>query len=374
MSDPAQSRAREDLRATVRSLLSQPLLRRAADPEGYERARRTLEPVQRWFSQTTGWAVVHDRPAALVRLMKTGSSDATRPASEEFTRRHYVLTCMLLAELVRAGRQTTLQRLAEHLRDATGAEPAIDTYDPKLLLERRMFIHVVRWLEQDVGVLRGRDRGAAGETRYLQTADQGDALYDVDDRALSVLLACPRSPSMVDGPADLDEPPPIETDDALRQRRARRVWRRLLDDPVVYFDDLAPDEHDWLIRSLRRVTERLDELGLLLERRAEGVAVIDPTAELSDQPFPRANSTHAHAALLIAEWLSDARGAPLAEVRARVDGWRAAPVGARWKQETARETARGALRMLRRFDLVTIDGDRVRARPAIARFRAEEPT
>ncbi|MCA9541892.1 MAG: TIGR02678 family protein, partial [Myxococcales bacterium] len=269
--------AEADLRASVRTLLASPLLRRAAAPDAYERVRRNLAPVEAWFAQTTGWSVVHDRPSGLIRVLKiTDRSDATRSPVPEFTRRHYAIACLLLAELDRAGRQTTLRWLAEQLAEATRAEPTIEDYDATQIGERRAFVHVVRWLVDGVGVLRGRDPAGAGETRYLQTERGSDALYDVDDRVLALLLAAPRSPSALASPAELAEGEAIETDDMQRLARGRRVYRRLLDEPVVYFDTLAQDEHDWLLRSLRRVTEQLARIGLVIERRLEGIAVIDP--------------------------------------------------------------------------------------------------
>lgn len=360
----------EGRRRALRVLLRRPLVRRTAEPDDYELVRQHFEAVQAWFAQTTGWHVEHDRTGGLVRLHKVVVRvDATRPAQPEFTRRHYVLMCTLLAELDAAGRQITLQRLAEQLRDATAIEPGIETFDATQLSDRRTFVHVVRWLTE-VGVLGRRD---GDETRFLQGGAHGDALYDVHDRALWLLLACPRAPSSLASPEGLGEEPVGETEDAQRTARGREVYRRLLDDPVVYFDELSPDVHDWLMRSLRRVRERLEEVGLVLERRLEGVAAIDPRGELSDQPFPVANSTAAHAALKLTEWLSEVRTAPPTEVEAQVATWQEAPIGKNWRKQTAGEIARAALDLLEQHRLVEITPSRVTATPAAARFRAETP-
>lgn len=370
LSEHSLERVDADLRVAVRKLLVSPLLRRAATPEDYERVRRTLVPVEAWFAQTTGWRVVHDRPAGIIRLFKvTDRPDHTRPATAEFTRRHYVIACLLLAELDQMGRQTTLKELAQRLRDATADEPSLGIYDATLRTERRTLVHVVRWLVDGVGVLRRRDEVRAGETHYHPDRDN-DALYDVDDRALALLLSCPRSPSAVRDPTQLIESLPIETEDILRQARGRQVYRRLLEEPVVYYDTLTPDERDWLLHSLRRIGEQLTRIGLVIERRLEGIAVIDPEGELTDETFPRANATHAHAALLLAEWLTDVRGVEMDEVVSRVAEWQTAAVEQIWAQKTAGEIAMSAVSLLEKFSLVVVKGTRVNALPAIARFRA----
>lgn len=368
--DPIQQKRSDDLRYAIRALLRQPLILRAGSPDEYDAVRRSLNEVESWFLDTAGWRVEHDRPAGLVRLHKVPARvDETRAPAPEFGRRHYVLLCLLLAELDRAGRQVTLKSLADRLRDATVAEEEIDAFDSTVHDERRTFVHVVRWLTDRVGVLSRRD---GDEETFLRSGSQGDALYDVDDRALATLIAAPRSPSAVGSPEDLTRGFYADTDEGRRRRHAHDVYRRLLDDPVLYFEDLPPDARDWFFYSLRRIGERLAEAGLVLERRAEGVAAIDPDGQISDQRFPVANSTRAHVALLLAEWLAHARTARHADVVQRVSDWQTSDHGKKWRKETPREITEEALDLLSAFQLVSLDGDRVHARPAIARFRAAQ--
>jgi Protein of unknown function (DUF2398). len=56
------------------------------------------------------------------------------------------------------------------------------------------------------------------------------------------------------------------------------LTRRLLDDPVVYYDELAEGERAYLIAQRHNITGRISEAtGLLPELRAEGIAMVDPT-------------------------------------------------------------------------------------------------
>ena len=81
-------------------------------------------------------------------------------------------------------------------------------------------------------------------------------------------------------------------------RAGHRVLRRLADDPLVYHDDLDAAERDWLGPRWQVANRLAAELGLTLERRAEGFTAIDRSiAEpMTDDRFPAAGSTVAHCA------------------------------------------------------------------------------
>ena len=137
-------------------------------------------------------------------------------------------------------------------------------------------------------------------------------------------------------------------------------------------------------------------MGLVVERRAEGLAAVDPARELSDEVFPDGGSTVKHAALLLAERLTElARPDPRA-----IDGGTPPPppvipesdlaawtaqfaqeVGVRsgWRTlgtdgpEGAAALAEEALALLARFGLVRRVEGGWQARPAIALFAPDVP-
>jgi uncharacterized protein (TIGR02678 family) len=235
----------------------------------------------------------------------------------------------------------------------------------------------------ELGVLRLRD----GDTeRYAQSKD-GDALFDIQERVLAQLISAPVPPTFAGSPERLLEEVRPDTDDGLRQQHRHHVVRRLLEDPVLYYEDLPADAHEWLDHARGFVYQLLeDEAGFSVERRAEGLAVIDPSGDTADTSFPDGGSTVKHAAILLAEQLVRLHGGgagavPTSEAL-RLTRALHRDFGERchWsKQYPADEDgcsrlAQDALGLLESFGLVLREGDAWRIRPAIARFRPGTPT
>ncbi|MWA02657.1 TIGR02678 family protein [Actinomadura sp. LD22] len=369
-------------RAALRALLRRPLLTVESDPEELVLVRRYQAELREWLSRETGWRLQVDAETA--RLFKTAPTleDGTHPArgkaGEPFGRRRYVVLCLALAVLERADAQTTLGRLAEEVLNAA-AEPDLAfpfTLDGRA--ERADLVAVVRLL-LGWGVLR---RVSGDEESYLSAT--GDVLYDVRRTVLAALLTGVRGPSTVAAAgfeerlAELTDEAVPDTDE-LRNRALRRgLTRRLLEDPVVYYDDLDDAERAYLVSQRAAITRRIEEAaGLVAEVRAEGVAMVDPDDELTDVRMPE-QRTDGHVTLLVAEYLSGRDGAGRDELVAFV---RDAAVRHRsyWRKGVtepgaAEELLDIALGKLAALRLVEVAADRVRARPAIARYSVEEPT
>jgi uncharacterized protein (TIGR02678 family) len=83
-----------------------------------------------------------------------------------------------------------------------------------------------------------------------------------------------------------------DTEDGRARRRRHRVTRALIEQPIVYRDELSPDEVDYL-RSQRGRLERLltHRVGLTLEVRAEGWVTIDEAGDLTDLRWPDDGAT-----------------------------------------------------------------------------------
>jgi uncharacterized protein (TIGR02678 family) len=378
--------------AALRALLAKPLLVAADDAESILLVRRHLPALSGWLRRETGWRLIANTETA--RLFKTAplTSDATHPARghnrEPFTRRRYVTLCLALSALARADTQTTLGSLADDVLTAA-AEPGLAaeftlTLDTRS--DRTDLVAVVRLLLA-WGVL---SRVAGDEDAYLSAG--ADVLYDVRRPVLGVLLTGSRGPSTIAARAfearlvELTAEPVAETDELRNQALRRMLTRRLLDEPVLYYDELAEDERAYLVAQRHNITGRISEAtGLLPELRAEGIAMVDPDDELTDVRMPE-QRTDGHVTLLVAEYLAGRARAPRGELlafvrraaQAHMSYWRKGVTdpGAETELLDIALEKLAALRLIEVDTEVTRDGTgtMIRSRPAIARFALAEPT
>jgi uncharacterized protein (TIGR02678 family) len=390
--DAALHEARDrDLARATRALLREPLLRHGADPDAFRLVRRHATELRTWFDQNTGWRLHVDTEVARLFKLAEPHAGGTHPAREPrsqlpFGRRRYVILCLALSVLERADTQITLGRLAEGIIVAAADErltAAGVTFELSGREQRGDLVAVVRLLLA-LGALA---RVAGDEDAFVREA--GDVLYDVERRVLAVLISAPRGPSTI-AARDFDsrlreliaQPEPVSDD--LRTRAIRhRLTRRLLDDPVVYYDELPEAELAYLGSQRSALTKRISErAGLVAEIRAEGIAMVDPRDELTDVRMPEVG-TDGHVALLITEYLAaradaDGAGCPVGELHALVRRL-ASEHRAYWRRSTRDPGAEvglveHALERLAALRLIRRSGDVLHPLPALARFGLAAPT
>jgi uncharacterized protein (TIGR02678 family) len=376
-----QQREQEQERA-LRALLMRPLMTEA-DPE-FRLVKQHAEYLRNWVSREVGWVLRVDPDCARLYKRPADKRDTTR-GNPGFQRRHYALFCLACAVLERSEPQITLARLGERLLE-NAADPALEELGFSFTLqhrhERQELVDVCRYL-LSVNVLR---RVNGDELAYLHRS--GDVLYDVRRRALASLIAATRGPSTFPKgtePTTLDARVEAltaeyeaESDDGRRQAVRFRIARRLLDDPVLYIDELTSDELEYFRNQRGAMAERLRiATGLIPEQRAEGMALIEKADELTDVALP-AEGTEAHTTLLVAEYLADEyRKDPecrlsIAQVAAHLRQ-KADEFGKYWRKDARapgaeREYAQGAVNRLFALKLVRVSDEGVMPRPALARF------
>lgn len=379
----AESRADEQRRA-ARALLKHPLLRATDDAFGL--IRRYAPELRAWFDRNTGWRLHVDSEVARLIKQPATTADPTHPARDQrskqpFGRRRYVLTCLALATLERGDAQITLGRLAEQVvlgaadDEITGAGV---TFALEGREERSDLVAVVRLL-LGLGVL---SRVAGDEDSFI--ANTGDALYDVERRVLANLPAALRGPSTIAAAGfeerlgELTYELPPTTDDLRNQRIRHRLTRHLLEEPVLYYDELTEDERGYLAGQRGAIVARIAELtGLVAEVRAEGIAMVDPADDLTDVRMPE-TGTEGHATLLLAEYLAAAaKPVPLETLHTELRRL-ATEHKSYWRRSALEpgaevELTEAALARLVALRLVTRTDETVSALPALARYSVTEP-
>jgi len=394
--DDALRRAQSlELRRAARALLRGGLLR-ADGPHADELQliRRHAARLRTWFDINTGWRLIVDSEVARLAKIAPTTTDPTHPARDPrsgapFGMRRYVLTCLALSVLERADAQITLGRLADGLMLAAAADDALALAGVVFRLEgrdeRSDLVAVVRLL-LSLGVLA---RVAGDEDAFVR--DAGDALYDIRRRALALLLAAPRGPSTITAEQYDDRLARLAEEDApeieeLRNRAIRqRLTRRLLEDAVLYYDDLDPGEADYLSRQRGAIVQRISELtGLVAEVRAEGIAMVDPDDDLTDVRMPD-TGTDGHVALLLAEYLAQAMadddhgGVVSVDEMHRLVRRLAQEHRVYWRKDACAPGGEiglvaSALERLEALRLIARESAAVRPLPALARYAVAEPT
>ncbi|MGM0914169.1 MAG: TIGR02678 family protein [Pseudomonadota bacterium] len=405
LSDALTRQRMEEQRRALRALLARPLIR--SDDSAFPLIRRHAASLRDWLARETGWHLQSERDFVRLHKRPADLEDPTRPATvgrgaqrKTFNRRRYALFCLLLADLERGDAQITLGRLGEGLGQAVD-DPALAERGLAFSLDhqeaRRDLVVVVRLL-MELGVL---VRVAGDEEQFLRRGLEGDVLYDVDRRLLSALLVTARGPSLMalngaDAELDLDarlralsETFVPDTPDGRNRELRHRLARRLLDDPVVYLESLDDEEAAYLANQRGPMLRRLQQAtGLVAEVRAEGLALVDPEGELTDEKMP-AEGTEGHLALLMAERLAEggpAEGGPegvtLEEAESWILQWQT-DYRRYWRKSAcepgaAHGLARQALARLAALGLVRRqaphEGGRILPLPALGRFRVRAPT
>jgi uncharacterized protein (TIGR02678 family) len=383
---------REEQCAALRALLMKPLM--TCVHGEFAAVRRHADVLKEWFAREAGWTLHVERDCARLYKHSADLLDPTRGFAD-FNRRRYVLFCLACAVLERADPQITLHVLGEKLLQlASEASLAARTFTFTLQAhhERRDLVAVCRTL-LDLGVL---IRVAGDEEGYVHHGAGGsehlhDALYDVQRRVLAGVLAAVRGPSTwltEEAPCRLEERLRAlvaehvpDTEEGRRTATRRDLARRLLDDPVVYIDDLDLAARSYFLNQRGVMAARLtDGAGLLAEQRAEGLALVDETGEITDVSMP-AEGTEAHVTLLVAEFLckqmldhaeTAQSGTTESDISSFIENARS-HYGRFWRKSARepgaeRELARIALERLQKLRLIAVTRAEIRPKPALARF------
>ncbi|MFD5244584.1 TIGR02678 family protein [Amycolatopsis sp. NPDC058340] len=393
---------REEVARGIRALLATPLIGERGSPETFDLIRRRREPIRQWFDYYCGWTLTVEPRLGYARLVKVrAATDPTRPARRlrsgraAFDRRRYVLLCVVAAELLTVP-VTTIGLLAGRVAQASGADDLVTTFDGAVRAERLAFVDVLKLLES-FGVLEAAD----GDPESFVDDPAAKVLFRVDATLLLRLLAAPVGPSQLAVPADdvalrfeelleavsheqryglssgRHEDTPSASDVQRNLWLRHTVFRRLVDDPVLYFAELTAEERAYLgtptgRQLLRRAAE---QGGFVLEERAEGVLLVDVDGLATDEKFPDDGSNAKVAALLLLDALDEPRTTDYlqkatAKLLKRFPRWAKTYRG----KDGVRRLTVDALAVLTGFGLVRTEAELVRPLPAAARYtdRSEE--
>jgi len=382
---------RDECQTATRALLAAPFVD-AGDPV-YALIRRHERELARAFQTTFGYQLVIGSTAARIsgpptagglhrplRIRPQSVSGRCRPvdAWPALSDRGCVLLLLTLAALERGTSQTVIAELARNVELAgAGADPVI-IVDFRARAERVAFADgldlLCAW-----GVL--RHTAGAHESYARREQDEGEALLTVDRRRLAMLLRDPVSALAATSVEDLtdDAAHHSPTPEGENRARAEELVRRLTEDPALVLDDLDAETRSYFLGQRARIEDAVaTATGDVVERRAEGSALIVEDRSLTDIAFP-SNATVKQVALLLCDVLASnvvlSAEALLDAVHTLVRRH-----GQHWDRDPAdpvevRALAEAATALLLDCDLASREPHgALRARPLIARFRSPTVT
>ncbi|WP_347567568.1 TIGR02678 family protein [Actinopolyspora sp. BKK1] len=259
----------------ARALLRRPLLHtESQDGELLGMIYRHRAVLQEMFSTLLGYRLVIHRRYA--RLYKSGpGADPTR-AVPALSPRGYAYVALTLATLTGSGKQVLLSRLISEVRSAASEAGVVVDDGPT---DRRALTAALRHLV-DLGVLTETE----GTVAPSANDSAAEALITVDTDLLGQLLSGPLAEAT--GPEHLVALSSGATGSHVATVE-QAVRRRLVEDPVVHYEDLPASQVNWLRRHRAREARMLERyFGIVAESRAEGIATADPQDYLTDTPFP----------------------------------------------------------------------------------------
>ncbi len=263
---------------------------------------RWADLIARDFAELLGYTLI--ATAHQVRLLRrldtldaTQRSVFTARSGRQFDRRRLSYLCLVLAVFQRSRIEISLADLVSVFAPTANAIDGLG-FDATVTEHKRAVVDVLDWLT-DHDALRLSDGSA---DTWAHDSERGDALYDIDHDVCASLFRPARPIQQLGGAAGLLDIPDISSQrSAQREATAQRARRLLVEHPVLYYATLDAETAAAL-----RGTELADNLarltGLVVERRTEGVMLVDPAGRFTDLPFPgRGGAVNRTAGLLLAK-------------------------------------------------------------------------
>ncbi len=288
----------------ARAVLTHPLITEThPDGQTLPLVRRWAEPLRSDLSRLFDYRL--DITPTTARLFRVYDGlDASRPAmaganqDRPFDRRRYAYLALAIAVLGRSAPQLSLSELSERVIGEAARIADLD-FVAENRTHRAAFVDAVGWLET-----RGAVRLADGNARrWADDPTAGEALYDIDLDVLRAVYRPTRVLQHLGSVTDLLHRPDAQSRDTRRLAAAQRIRRALVERTVVYDAELDPADLGSL-RTPSIAAEVAELTGMVVERRAEGLALLDVSGRFSDRRFP-GPGTVSQAALLLINRMAD---------------------------------------------------------------------
>jgi uncharacterized protein (TIGR02678 family) len=281
-----QERFQEEKQACVQALLNRYWVDKATEPELFQAIRRHYQELREWFQEMCGFALILTRQFA--KLEKIPGQAHSWMGFETFTHpRDYALFtyCLWYLEGKGESEQFLLTDMVEAIREhllELGSHIDWTLYEHRLSMARAL-----KQLKQ-MGVLVAVD---GDEWEWALGGAERNVLYESSLYARYVLRRFPRELTTYTTCESLGEGMYPETPEGELKARKHRIFRRLLQEPVVYDDEWSEEERHYVLTQSHFILEQLERMaGLRGQRYREGLVFFYPEATGEMELFPTARA------------------------------------------------------------------------------------
>lgn len=326
-----QDRFQEEKQACVEALLNRYWIDKADDPELFRAIRQNFLELKEWFLETCGFSLILTRQFAKLEKVP-GEAQPWMGFPGFMHPRDYALFtyCLWYLEGKGENEQFLLTDLVEAIRQhllGLGVTMDWNLYDHRLSMARAL-----RQLKA-LGALVAVD---GDEMEWAQSREEHNVLYESSLYARYVLRRFPRDLREYSTPEALAEGVYPDTPEGKLKARKHRIFRRLLQEPVVYDAEWSEEERYYVLTQRHFIVEQLARLaGLEGQRYREGLLFFYPEASGEMELFPTARA------------ISDIALALAGEVRRRAAASRSLPTDGEGRLYLTRLEFEGLLLKLR---------------------------
>ncbi|SFR09667.1 TIGR02678 family protein [Desulfoscipio geothermicus] len=278
----ADENVRDILKRCVQALLNRNWITKQEDPELFNHIRVHYEELRDWFREYCGFALLLNRQFA--KLEKAPGKARAWMGFDNFAEpRDYALFCYCLWYLEGKNEmdQFLLTDMVEEIREYLAGQDVF--LDWTIYTHRLSMARALKQLKA-LGVLVAVD---GDESEWARSGHEHNVLYESSNLGRYVLRRFPRDLTTYDSIASFEDGTYSDTSEGQLKKRRHRVYRRLLQEPVVYDWQWSEDERYYVRTQRHTILENLSGFaGLEGQRYREGLLFFYPEPSGEMYLFP----------------------------------------------------------------------------------------
>jgi len=276
-------RLKEEKQQCVQALLNRNWVAKEDDPELFQLIKSHYDVLRDWFQEHCGFTLLVTRQFA--KLEKVPGKARPWMGFDNFLQpRDYALFAYGLWFLEGMGEndQFLLTEMVEEIREHLISQ---DVFLDWTLYDHRLSMARALRLLKDIGVLTAVD---GDELEWARSGGmQNNVLYECSPWSRYVLRRFPRDLNSYKDINFLGEGIYADTPEGQLKRRKHRVYRRLLQEPIVYDWEWTEDERYYVLTQRRSIIDQLENmLGLEGQRYREALVFFHPDLTGESALFP----------------------------------------------------------------------------------------